>query len=43
MVEEELDCVDISNITNVEDLLKPVFIHEECGNLKVFVYCGELN
>ena len=26
----------------VEDLIRLVFVHEECGNLKVFVNGGEL-
>ena len=29
--------IDIDNIENVEDLLRVVFIDEECGNLKVVV------
>ena len=37
MVKEELDGIDIDDIRNLEDLLRIVFIHEECGNLKVFV------
>ena len=32
IVEEELDCIDINNIRNSENLLKSVLIHEECGN-----------
>ena len=35
MVKEELDRIDIDDIRNLEDLLRMVFIHEECGNLKV--------
>ena len=42
MVKEELDDIDIDDIENLEDLLRIVFIHEECGNLKVFVDGGEL-
>ena len=34
--------VDIDNIGNLEDLLRIVFIHEECGNLKVLVDGREL-
>ena len=35
MVEEELDCIDIDDIGNLEDSPKLVFIDEECGNLIV--------
>ena len=42
MVKEELDDIDIDDIENLEDLLRIVFINEECGNLKVFVDGGEL-
>ena len=42
IVKEELDGIDVDDIGNLEDLLKIVFIHEECGNLKVFVDGGEL-
>ena len=35
IVQEELDGIDIDDIGNLEDLLRIVFIHEECGNLKV--------
>ena len=35
MVKEELDRIDIDDIRNLEDLLRMVLIHEECGNLKV--------
>ena len=42
MVKEELDGIDIDDIRNLEDLLRIVFIHEECENLKVFVDSGEL-
>ena len=41
IIKEELDGIDI-DIGKVEDLLRIVFIHEECGNLKVFVDGGEL-
>ena len=41
-VKEELDVVDIDDIGNLKDLLRTVFIHEECGNLKVFVDGREL-
>ena len=37
LVKEELDGIDIDDIGNLEDLLRIVFIYEECGNLKVFV------
>ena len=30
--------VDINEIGNLEDLLRAVFINEECGNLKVVIY-----
>ena len=40
MVEEELDATDIDVIENIVDL--PMFINEECGNLKVVVDDGEL-
>ena len=39
---EELDGIDTDDIGNLEDLLRIVFTHEECGNLKVFVDGGEL-
>ena len=42
IVKEELDGIDIDDIGNLEDLLRIVFIHEECENLKVFVDSGEL-
>ena len=42
IVKEELDGIDIDGIGNLKDLLGIVFIHEECGNLKVFVDGGEL-
>ena len=34
IVKEELDDIDIDDVGNLEDLLR-IFIHEECGNLKV--------
>ena len=43
IVKKELDGIDINDIGNLEDLLIKVFIHEECGNLKVFVDGRELN
>ena len=39
---EELDSIDKDDIGKLEDLLRIVFVHEECGNLKVFVGGGEL-
>ena len=42
IVKEELDCIDIDDIGNLEDLLRIVFLHREFGNLKVFVDDGEL-
>ena len=42
IVKEELDGIDIDDIGNLEDLLRIVFIHKECGNLKVFVDGREL-
>ena len=42
IVKEELDGIDIDNIGNLVDLLRVVFIHEECGNLTVFADGGEL-
>ena len=42
IVKEELDGIDIYDIGNLEDLLRIVLIHEECGNLKSFVDGGEL-
>ena len=41
-VTEELDGINIDDIGNLEDLLRIVFVHEECWNLKVFVGGGEL-
>ena len=42
IVKEELDGIDIDDIRNLQDLLGIVFIHEQCGNLEVFVEGGEL-
>ena len=42
MVEEELNCVDIDEIGDLENLPRFVFIDEECGNLKVVNDGGEL-
>ena len=42
IVKEELDGIDIDDIGNLEDLLRIVFIHQECGNLKVCVDNREL-
>ena len=42
IVTKYLDGIDIDDIGNLEDLLRIAFIHEECGNLKVFVDGREL-
>ena len=42
IVKEELDGSNIDDIGNLENLLKIMFIHKECGNLKVFVDVREL-
>ena len=42
IIKEELEGIHIDDIGNSEDLLRIVFMHEECANLKVFVYDGEL-
>ena len=42
IVEEELDCIDIDDIGNLEDSPRLVFINEECGNLIVVNDGGEL-
>ena len=42
IVNEELDGIDIDDIGNLEDLLRIVFLHDECGGPKVFVDHGEL-
>ena len=41
IVEEELDCIDIDDIGNLEDSPRLVFIDEECGNLLVVNDGGE--
>ena len=41
-IKEELDGIQIDGIGNLEDLLRIVFIHAECGNLKVFFDGREL-
>ena len=35
IVQEELTCLDIDGIENLENLPRFVFINKECGNLKV--------
>ena len=40
---EELNCVDIDDIGNLDDLPWFVFIDNECGNLKVVSDGGELS
>ena len=42
MVKEELDCIDIDDIRNLEDSPWSVFIDEECGNLIIINNGGEL-
>ena len=42
IVKEELDAIDIDDFGNLEDLIRILFIHEECWNLKVFVDDGEV-
>ena len=42
IVKEKLNGIDIDNIGNLEDLLRIVLIHEECGNLQVIVDGGDL-
>ena len=39
---EELDCIDIDDIGNLEDPPRLVLINEECGNLIVVNDVGEL-
>ena len=41
IIEEELNCVDIDDIGNLENLRKFVFTDKECGNLKEVNYGGE--
>ena len=43
IVKEEIDSIDKDDIGNLEDLLRIVFTHKECGNLKVFAGGGELS
>ena len=42
IVEEELDCINIDDIGNLEDSARLVFIDEECGNLVAINDGGEL-
>ena len=42
IVEEELDCIYIDDIGNLEDSPWLMFINEECGNLIVVNNGGEL-
>ena len=42
IVKEELDCINIDDIANLEDSHRLVFIDEECGNLMVFNDGGEI-
>ena len=42
IVGEELNCIDIDDIGNLEDSPRLVFINEECGNLIVVNDGGEL-
>ena len=42
IAEEELNCVDMDDIGNLEDLPRFVLIDEQCGNLKVVNNGGEL-
>ena len=42
IVKEELDCINIDIIWNLEDSPRLVFIDEECGNLVVVNDGGEL-
>ena len=42
IVKEELDGIDVDDIENLEDLRRIMFIHEQYGNLKVFVDGREL-
>ena len=41
IVKKKLDGIDIDDIGNLEDLLRIMFTHKECGNRKVFVDGGE--
>ena len=42
IVEEELHCIDIDDIGNLEEWPRLVLIDEECGNLIVVTNGGEL-
>ena len=42
IVEEKLNCADIDDIENLEDLPRFVLIDEKCRNLKVVKDGGEL-
>ena len=42
IVEEELQCTDIDDTGNLEDLPRLLFIDEECGNLIVVNDSGKL-
>ena len=42
IVEEELDCIEIDDIGNVEDSPRLVFMDDKCGNLIVVNDGGEL-
>ena len=42
IVKEKLDDIHIDAIWNLEDVLRIAFIHQDCGNLKVFVDGGKL-
>ena len=41
ITEEELDCIDIGDIENVDDSPRLVLIDEECGNLIIVNHSGE--
>ena len=41
IVEEELDCININDIVNLEDSPRLMFIDEECGDLIVANDGGE--
>ena len=42
MAEEELHCINIDDVANLEDIPRLVCIDEECGNLIVVNYGEEL-
>ena len=42
VVEEEIDGIDMGDIGNFKDLLRVVFINEECGYLRIVVDDREL-